>query len=155
GSERLLRNDEGRSSKAPASSTWRDRIDLAVAMRRAIEDVGADGRNLDHARGPGRVHVVRMVVGRVADDGVHPAASAHGVRGDAQSPAARGAVGDLVGQAVAGERELAIAAGVARAFIDDAANGLGAVALAGAREDDLSHGLLADLALAAGFEIDR
>ena len=41
-----------------------------------------------------------------------------------------------------------------RALKDDAADGLGAVTLTGSCQDHFGYGLLAELALAAGFEID-
>src|SRR4051812_36280898 len=114
---------------------------LAPGAGEPIEAVRADYRHLGEPEGPGGHDLLSVIMGGVADRGIDLAGErrcgdAAGVR-----PARAGrADGE---RAVAGEGELAAAAGALRPLIDDAADAVRIGRVADPVEHDLGDGALA------------
>src|SRR5262249_46363144 len=127
--------------------------DAAAAGAGAIEGVVAEPVHLGHFAHPARMHPVRVLVPGLADLGQPEFAVEH-FRRDALGPRPHIGLAHDVGNAVAGERELAMETAVG-VLVDDAADRVGIFAGEHAVEYHLGHRHLAAHGFAAGFEVDR
>src|SRR5215831_1576357 len=143
-----LRRDFGRLCVAP-----RRRFRAVSPVAWTIKCVHADAVELAHFADPPRMHPTGVVVGRLADI-VEPELAVQRLAGDVLGALPGGRLVDAVGDAVAGEGELAGQV-TARILVDHAANRVGVIA-----GEYPVHYHLGDRHLSAdrfppGFEVDR
>jgi len=129
------------------------RVEAVAPGARSIEGVDAELVHLGHFAHPARMHPVRVIVRGFADLGQPEFAVEHFGR-DGLGPLPHVGLAHDVGNAVAGERELAVETAVG-VLVDDTADRVGIFAGEHAVEYHLRHRHLAAHGFAAGFEIDR